>query len=45
MSQERVKVSVHCAFAQYTWPLYEIVFNANWKFSSYALDKKKAMEK
>jgi hypothetical protein len=32
-------------FLKYTWPLYEIVLNSNKQFSSYALDKKKAMEK
>jgi hypothetical protein len=30
----------HCTFSHCTWPLYEVELNSNYKFSSYAQDKK-----
>jgi hypothetical protein len=38
-TEDGIIVIVHCTSSHCAWPLYEVVLNSNYWFSSYALDK------
>jgi hypothetical protein len=39
ITPDKDMVLVHCTSSYCAGPLYEVVLNANWNFSNYALDK------